>query len=80
MDLGARVAAVHHAAGVPERPSRDGRRAGDARGVGFQEVELVGGVLVHGTAEEGEEDQEDGASDEDQGGEGEERAWGDFFG
>ncbi len=72
-DTGASVSAVHGAAGAPESPSRKRGSATEAVGVGFEEVKLVCRVLVDGTAEESEEDEEDCSCDEYEGDESEGR-------
>lgn len=74
MDTGACVAAVDHTASVPKGPSRDWCRAWDAGCGCLEKVELVGWVLVYGTTEEGEEDQETSTEDEDKGENGEDWA------
>ncbi|KAL8634691.1 MAG: hypothetical protein Q9228_007728 [Teloschistes exilis] len=63
--------AIHDAADVPKSPSRGGGGGAETGGVGFEEVEFVGWILVDGAAEEGQEDEEDGSCDEDEGDEGE---------
>lgn len=71
MDFGACIMAIHDAADVPKSPSRGGGGGAETGGVGFEEVEFVGWILVDGAAEEGQEDEEDGSCDEDEGDEGE---------
>jgi hypothetical protein len=48
----------------------DGAGAGDAGGVGAEEVGLVEGSCVGDTGEDGEEEEDEGAGDEDEGGDG----------
>jgi len=52
----ARVPAIEHTAGTPEGPSRRGGGVTYTGGIGFDEVELVGRIVVDSAAEEGEED------------------------
>ena len=67
MDLWAGVAAIDHRAGIPEGPSSERSRAWDAGGVGFDEVELVGRVVIDCAAKKGQEDEEGCAGNEDEG-------------
>ncbi len=67
VDMRTRVAAIDHGAGIPESPAGERSCTRDAGGVGFDEVELVGWVVVYGTAKEGEENEEGCAGDENEG-------------
>ena len=49
------VSAIGHAASVPCGPSCERCCAWDARGIGFEIVEPVGGVLANGAAKDCEE-------------------------
>jgi len=51
----AHIEAVGDTTCVPECPSCGRSCAGDLRGVGFEKVEFVEGVVALGSAEEGEE-------------------------
>jgi len=67
---------VRDTACVPERPSSQRCCAGDAGGVGLEEVELVGWVMVDGTGDENEKGEEKAACDEDERDEREDRSCG----
>lgn len=66
----ATAAVVVLAAEVEVGPLGDGAGAGDAGGVGAEEVGLVEGSCVGDTGEDGEEEEDEGAGDEDEGGDG----------
>lgn len=57
------ITPIHDATSVPEGPSCGRGGVAEARGLGFEEVEFVGWVLVDCAAEEGEKYEEDCSSD-----------------
>ena len=65
------IAAVGITAGIPEGPSRGGGSAGDGGGVGLEEVELIGWILVDSTTNNNQEHEKKSSGDEDQRDEGE---------
>lgn len=75
MHLGAGIAPIDDAARVPKSPPRQRRCSGYITGIGLEEIELIGRVVVIGSAEKCQEYEENGACDKDEGGESEKRAW-----
>ena len=66
MHFGARIVPIDHTASVPKSPSRRRCRAGDSGGGSLEEIVLVGWVFVDSAADEGEEGEEETATDEDE--------------
>lgn len=56
------VVSVGDAASVPESPSCSRSSIAEVGGVGLEEIEFVGWILVDGAAEQREQNQEDCAS------------------
>ena len=73
--VGGAAVEVVAAAEVEVGPLGDGSGAGDARGVGAQEVRLLEGRRVGQAGEDDEEEKEDGGGHEDQGREAEGSIW-----
>ena len=73
-DMRARVPAIDDRACAPERPVRERCCAWNALRGDFDEVELIGRVVIDCAAEEGEEDEEAGTENEDQRNETQERS------
>ena len=65
------IAAVGITAGIPEGPSGSGGSAGNGGGVGLEEVELIGWILVDSTTNDNQKHKEKGSGDEDERDEGE---------
>ena len=67
------VASIDDTAGIPEGPSRDWGSVAQVVGVGFEEVESIGRILVDASRDESKQDEQDSSGDEDEGSKGDGR-------
>ena len=65
------IAPIGITACIPEGPSGGGGSAGDGGGVGLEEVELIGWILIDGTTNDNQKHEEKSSGDEDERDEGE---------
>ena len=71
VDMWTNIASVGITARIPKGPSGSGGSAGDGGGVGLEEVELIGWILVDSTTDDNQEHEKKSSGDEDKGNEGE---------